>query len=245
MRGADPVVLAGLVKSFGRREVLTGVDLRVPRGSTTAILGRNGAGKSTLFRILCGILPRSGGEVRTLGLDPAHSAREIKARIGYVAEATPFHPRWRVRDAIGLVRSLRDDDWDGMEESRLREAFALPLRARIGTLSKGERAKLALLLALGHRPELVLLDEPASGLDPVMRREVLATLVDAIHEQGRTLLIASHRMDDVERLADRVAFLSGGRIVLSGEAEEVRARSENLEELFVDLLSREVTRCAV
>ncbi len=247
MSREDAVVLREVSAGYGRREVLRGLSLAVPAGSVTAVLGRNGAGKSTLFKILLGLLPRGAGEARVLGLDPARAARAVKARVGYVPEAPDFHPRWRVRDAIDLVRGLRRRDWDAAEERRLLDAFDLPPRARIGALSKGYRAKLALLLALAPRPEVLLLDEPASGLDPVVRREVLATLVDELGAEGRTVVFASHRMDDVERLADCVAFLDAGRVTLAGPTEEVRRRAGNLEEVFVTLLSEpetmEVTPC--
>lgn len=230
----------GLGKRYGRKRVLAGLDLVVPRGAVTAVLGPNGAGKSTLLAILAGMLPRDGGDVSVLGRDPARDPLGVKARVGVVPEDPGFHQRWRVRDAIGLARGLRGKAWDRTEEARLLDAVALPLAARIGELSKGMRAKLALLLALGHRPALVLLDEPASGLDPVVRREVLGAMVDAIAEQGRTVILSTHRMDDVERLADRVAFLDGGRIVREGPVEEVRgAGPGNLEDLYLDLLGRE------
>jgi ABC-2 type transport system ATP-binding protein len=225
----DVVKVVGLEKRYGRKRVLEGLDLAVPAGSTTALLGRNGSGKTTLLRILSGFMPRNAGKVAVLGLDPARKALRVKERIGTVPDVSPLNLKWRVSDAIGLVRAIRKRRWDAAEERRLVRMFDLPLQARIGTLSKGERAKLALLLALGHRPELLLLDEPASGLDPVVRREVLASLVDAIHEEGRTVLVSSHRMDDVGRLADRVAFLSGGRILLAGETEEIRARARRIE----------------
>jgi ABC-2 type transport system ATP-binding protein len=223
------ITASGLQKRYGRKRVLDSLDLFVPAGSTTALLGKNGAGKSTLLKILTGFMPRNEGRVSVLGLDPAKRMLAVKERIGYVPDTASINPRWRVRDAIGLVRAIRRKRWDRAEERRLIDLFALPGRAKIGTLSKGERAKLALLLALGHRPELLVLDEPASGLDPVVRRQVLTTLVDAIHEEGRTVLMASHRMDDVERLADRVAFLRAGRIVLAGETEEIRSRARRVE----------------
>jgi len=228
MTDAEPIRVVGLTKRFGRKPVLEGLTLAVPRGGTTALLGRNGAGKSTLLGILAGLLPRDGGRVEVMGLDPAHRARQVKARVGYVAEDPGFDPRWRVEHALDLTRTIRRGAWDVAEEARLLEVFGLSRTARIGSLSKGYRAKLALLLALGHRPEVVLLDEPASGLDPVVRREVLASLVDAMHGEERTLLLSSHRIEDVERLADRVAFLARGRIVLAGEAEVVRARARRV-----------------
>jgi ABC-2 type transport system ATP-binding protein len=238
MTNRDPIAMVSVSKRFGRKPVLIDVNLRVPEGSTTALLGRNGAGKSTLMKILTGLMPRSGGEVRVLGMDPGRRAKPVKARVGYVPETTLFHPKWRVRDAIGLSKAFRKKTWDGAEERRLLEAFELEPRAKIGSLSKGFKAKLALLLALAHKPKLLLLDEPASGLDPIVRREVLASLVDAIHGEGRTLLLSSHRMDDVERLADRVAFLAGGKIILDGDKEEIRKqREQSLEDIFLDLLA--------
>lgn len=228
MTESDPIVLAEVEKRYGKKRVLNRLDFRIPRGSTTALLGRNGAGKSTLLRILAGLLPRDGGEARVLGMDPWRKGLAVKAAIGYVPEATVFHPKWRVEHAIELVRSIRKKRWDREEERRLADVFELPLRERIGNLSKGYRAKLALLLALGHRPEMILLDEPASGLDPVVKREVLASLVDAIHGEGRTVLLSSHVMTDVERLADRVAFLAGGKIVLEGDTEDVRGRAKRI-----------------
>lgn len=234
---------------FGRRTVLDEVALTVPAGSTTALLGRNGAGKSTLIRILTGLLPRTAGRVSVLGLDPGRHARAVKARIGYVPETSAFHPRWRVSHAIELTRGLRGRAWDRDEERRLLDVFCLPARERIDRLSKGARAKLALLLALAHRPPVVILDEPASGLDPVVKREVLATLVDAISSEGRTVLLSSHLIEDVERLADRVAFLGEGRILLEGGAEEVRRRARRLvvgpvapDEALADLPGRPLVR---
>jgi len=228
MSEMDPITLIEVTKRFGKKRVLTGLDLTIPRGSVTALLGRNGAGKSTLLQMLTGLMPRDGGEIRVLGMDPWREQRAVKAAVGYVAETTAFHPRWRVRDAIDLVRSLRKKRWSREEEWRLIDAFELPLGQKIGSLSKGYRAKLALLLALCHRPELILLDEPASGLDPIVKREVLGSLVDTITEEGRTVLLSSHQMEDVERLADRVAFLAGGKIVLEGETEEIRSRARRI-----------------
>jgi ABC-2 type transport system ATP-binding protein len=229
MNDDDPIVLAEVDKRYGRKKpVLRHLDLRVPAGSTTALLGRNGVGKSTLLKILAGLHPLDGGVARVLGMDPWRQGLAVKAKIGFVPETTAFHPKWRVGDAIELVRSIRKGAWDRDEERRLLGVFDLPERERIGALSKGYRAKLALLLALGHHPAVILLDEPASGLDPVVRREVLASLVDAIHGEGRTVLLSSHVMTDVERLSDRVAFLAGGRIVLEGETEEVRTRAKRV-----------------
>ncbi len=228
MPNFDAIQIAGVSKRLGTSSVLSDLTLRVPTGSTTALLGRNGAGKTTLMRILSGLLPRDRGRVSVLGLDPGRWPRAVKARIGYVAESSHFHPRWRVADALDLVRSLRKNTWDAAEARRLLRLFDLPKHQRIGRLSKGHKAELALVLALANRPDLILLDEPASGLDPVVRREVLAALVDAIHAEGRTVFLASHRLEDVERLADRIAFLGHGRILLEGNAEEIRSQARRV-----------------
>jgi ABC-2 type transport system ATP-binding protein len=245
MPAADAITIRDAAAGYGRRAILDGLSLAVPEGSVTALLGRNGAGKSTLFRLLLGLLPRRRGEVFVLGLDPARAALAVKERTGFVPESADLNPRFRVRDVIALVRGLRRRRWDDAEERRLAAVFDLPPRTRIGALSKGMKAKLTLLLALAPRPDLLLLDEPASGLDPVVRREVLSALVDEIAREGRTVLMASHRMDDVERLADRVAFLDGGRIVRAGPVEAVRAEAGNLEGVFMSLLSesKEVVPC--
>ncbi len=259
MSTAEPITIQGLKKRYGKKQVLTGVTLSVPRGVTTALLGRNGAGKTTILRILAGLLPRNGGEVSVAGLDPWKQAIRVKAITGYVPDAPMFHPRWRVRDAMSLVKSARRRSWDEREARRLAETFQLAGSDRIGALSKGARAKLSLLLALSHHPEVVLLDEPASGLDPLSRKEVLGTLVEIMEREGAAILISTHRLDDVERLAERVAFLKGGEIVAEGLTEELRtgrgipeAQLEHpgLTELYAALLDREqekreVQPCAV
>jgi ABC-type multidrug transport system ATPase subunit len=241
----DSVVLERVRKRFERREVLREVNWRVPAGSTTALFGRNGAGKTTLIRMLLGVLPCDGGRLSVLGLDPARKPRAVKARVGHVSESMPFHPRWRVEDALDLVQSIRGRAWQPRLARELMEAFQLPGRARIHHLSRGQRIQLGLVLALGHRPELVLLDEPVAGLDPVVQRDVLASLVDAVHRDGRTIVLASHRLDDVERLADRVAFLHQGRMVLEGPLDALRQEARRLAvrpaappEFFVDLPGR-------
>lgn len=248
MQRAEPILIQGLNKRFGRKQVLSSVTLSVPRGVTTALLGRNGAGKTTLLRILAGLLPRNGGAVSVAGIDPGKHSKRVKAVTGYVPDVPVFHPRWRVRDAVDLVMSARRNRWDSEEAKRLQDVYGLAPSDRIQDLSKGARAKLSLLLALAHRPEVVLLDEPASGLDPVSRKEVLGSLIDIMEREGTAILISTHRLDDVERLAERVAFLKDGEIVVEGVTEELRAgrgvpeaslEHPGLAELYTALLDSE------
>ncbi len=236
--GETVVEIRGLVRSFGRRRVLDGVDLALGAGSVTALVGENGAGKSTLLRCVAGIVPASAGRVRALGLDPARAGAKLRARIGYVPERLEL-PAWmRVGAALRFFAAFYPT-WSAAEERRLACAFELDPRERVRTLSKGARAKLALLVALAHGPELLLLDEPFSGLDPGVRKHVLAALVGHLRDPERTVLLVTHSLDDVERAADRVALLADGRVRACGETEELRERfarvrslAGGLEELF-------------
>ena len=221
------VSVRGLTRKFGRNHVLNGVDIDVPAGSITALLGRNGAGKSTLLKILVGFLPPSGGEVRVLGLDPAKKGPRVRRLVGYVPDRTEL-PRWMtVRDHFRFLEAFYPS-WDRTQESRLVQVLGLERAAKVRDLSKGQRAKHALVAALAHRPELLLLDEPFSGLDPIVRHEVLGAVVGHLRDDGRTVVLVSHSMADVERAADRVVLLENGRVRLEGDLEEVRRRAQRV-----------------
>jgi ABC-2 type transport system ATP-binding protein len=217
----NAIETSGLAVRFGRRAVLRGVDLEVPRGSVTALVGRNGEGKSTLLKALCGVVPPCAGSARVLGLDPARKGARLRARIGIVQDRLEL-PAWmRVRDALRFTAAFHPT-WSGEEERRLVELLRLDPRERVRDLSRGKRAALALTLALAHEPELCLLDEPFSGLDVATRRDVLSAVIGHLREAGRTILVASHALDDLARAADRLAILRDGVIALSGELEELR-----------------------
>ena len=212
---------------FGKNHVLRGVDLDVPKGSVTALLGRNGIGKSTLLRILVGFHPPTAGTSRVLGLDPARDGPRVRGLVGYVPDRLEL-PKWMtVRDHLRFLEPFYPT-WDARLVDELLARLTLDAAAKVATLSKGQRAKHALIAAMAHRPELLLLDEPFSGLDPVVRHEVLGAVMGHLREDGRTVLVVSHSMSDIERVADRLVFLDEGRVRLDMDLEEVQRRARRV-----------------
>lgn len=226
---SDEIVVQarGVTRWFGAEQVLKGVDLDVPRGSVTALLGRNAAGKSTLLSILAGGLGRNGGEATVFGRDVETLRPSDRERIAIVGSTSAF-PGRRVRDELALVRRLRAGRWNGEREAELIARFKLPLDKRIQQLSKGQQARVRLLLALSCEPELLLLDEPAMGLDLFARRDFLESVIELVASEERTVVIASHLIDDVERIADRVVFMRDGLGGIHGSVDELRERFRRL-----------------
>jgi ABC-2 type transport system ATP-binding protein len=211
-----------IVRSFKRGvPVLNGVTFSLEAGEVAVLLGRNGAGKTTLIRIAMGMLFPHGGSVRVFGASPTEDPVAIKRRIGYVAEDQVLPPGSSIAELIALHRYLFPR-WDGALESQLLERFALSPAARIKHLSKGQARQVALLCAVCHRPELLLLDEPAGGLDPAARREFLETSIQLLNREGTAILFSSHHMNDVERLGGRVVLLDEGRVRLDEDLDRLR-----------------------
>jgi ABC-2 type transport system ATP-binding protein len=204
-------------------DVLQGVSFSLQAGEVVGLLGKNGAGKTTLLRMALGLIEAQQGAVRLLGLDPGQDPLEVRRWVGYVSEEQILPPFLSISEVAGLHRQLFPA-WDDELAIRLGERFGLAPRARIGTLSKGEARQVALLCAVGHRPRLLLLDEPAGGLDPIMRREFVETAIDLLNEAGTTILFSSHYMFDVERLAERVVMLHQGRVLLDSPVDDLREK---------------------
>ncbi len=220
----NPVVLRGIRVAFGKRRVLDSVDFELQRGSVTALVGDNAAGKSTLLRILVGAVVADGGSARVLGLDPAHDGVRVRAQVGYVADRMEL-PNWmRVRDWLGFCARFYPN-WSEEERARLCELLELEERVKVRELSKGNRAKLGLIAALAHRPQLLLLDEAFSGLDAKTRHRLSKAVLDHLRDDSRSVLLVSHSTADIERLCDRVAILEGGRIVREGDIETLALAS--------------------
>ena len=204
-------------------DVLNGVSVTLEAGQVVGLLGKNGAGKTTLLRLAMGMLEPQRGSVRVLGLDPRRNPIEVKRRVGYVAEDQILPPFLKVPELLTLHRSLFPT-WDDALAARLAERFELPFDTRIRSLSKGQARRAALVCAVAHRPEVLLLDEPASGLDPAARREFLETSIQLLNETGCTILFSTHYMTDIERMADRIVMLHEGRILIDNPLDELQER---------------------
>jgi ABC-2 type transport system ATP-binding protein len=203
------------------RDVLDGVSFSVEPGEVVGMLGKNGAGKTTLIRIAMGLIECQQGSVRVFGMDPRADAVEVKRRVGYVSEDQILPSYLSVAKIVDFHRQLFPR-WDDAMASELLDRFSLPPRAKIRTLSKGQARQVALVCAVAHRPELLILDEPAGGLDPAARREFLETSIQLLNVQGTTILFSSHHMTDVERVAGRVVMLHEGHLLLDSELDALR-----------------------
>ena len=217
---------------------LDAVSLSLPRGAVYGLVGANGAGKTTLIKHILGLLRAERGSVRVFGLDPVADPVGVLSRIGYLSEENDI-PGWmRVDELIRYSRAFYPA-WDDRYADELRQAFALDPAARIRSLSKGQKARTGLLLALAHKPELLVLDEPSSGLDPIVRRDILGAVIRTIASEGRTVLFSSHLLEEVEQVADHVTMINQGKILLSAslqaikESHRVGERVPSLDEIFV------------
>jgi ABC-2 type transport system ATP-binding protein len=218
----DPAIdVQAVYKSFRSTHVLKGVTLRVGRGKTFAFLGRNAAGKTTLIRMMLGLLNRDDGAMRLLGLDPQRDALELRQRVGYLAEDQTMYGWMRVEEIVRFVAPFYPT-WDHSLAFKYLRDFELPMRTRIKHLSKGQNVRLGLVLALAHRPEIVILDDPALGLDPIMRKQFNRDLITHLQGEGRTVFYSSHLLYEVEAVADEVAILDEGRIVRQADTETLR-----------------------
>ncbi len=225
-----------LSRRFGRTVALDRVNLDVPRGVVFGLVGENGAGKTTLIKHLLGLLKAESGSVKVFGLDPVREPVNVLARIGYLSEDRDLPDWMRLSELLRYLRAFYPT-WDDAFAEDLRRQFDLDPRARIKTLSQGQRARVGLLAALAYRPELLVLDEPSTGLDPIVRREILAAIIRTVAEEGRTVIFSSHLLDEVERVSDHVALLDHGRIVLCESLEAIKASHRRLTLRFDEPLA--------
>jgi len=219
---SNPVIeFHGVSKSFRRNQVLRSMSLQVERGHTFAFLGRNGAGKTTAIRMLLGLLNRDAGEIRVLGLDPTEQPLELRAQVGYLAEDQTMYGWMRAAEMLSFIAPFYPT-WDHDLARKYAREFEVPLQTKIKHLSKGQNVRLGLVLALAHRPELVILDDPALGLDPIMRKQFNRDLITHLQGEGLTVFYSSHLLYEVEPVADEVAILDQGNIVRQCDTEELR-----------------------
>jgi ABC-2 type transport system ATP-binding protein len=231
----EPVIhVSELTRRFGGKTALDSVSLSLPRGGVYGLVGANGAGKTTLIKHLLGLLQAESGSVRVFGVDPVADPVAVLSRIGYLSEENDL-PGWmRVDELVRYSRAFYPG-WDDGYAEELRRSFALDPAAKIKTLSKGQKARAGLLIALAYRPELLVLDEPSSGLDPIVRRDILGAVIRTIADEGRTVLFSSHLLEEVEQVADHVTLIKDGRIVLSESLDSLKHShgGASLDEIFV------------
>ena len=219
--GENIVEISNLSRRFGAKLALDDVDFRVPAGSVVGLVGENGAGKTTLIKHILGLLKAQTGSVRVFGLDPVSEPVRVLSRIGYLSEE-PDMPGWmRIHELLRYIAAFYPT-WDSVYAEELRKEFDLDPRAKVKHLSKGQRARAGLIIALAYRPELLLLDEPSSGLDPIVRRDILGAIIRTIADEGRTVLFSSHLLAEVERVSDQVAMIRSGQILFCDSMERIK-----------------------
>jgi ABC-2 type transport system ATP-binding protein len=235
--GQQVVEVDDLSRSFGRKAALDGVSFHATAGQVYGLVGANGAGKTTLIKHLLGLLRAATGSVRVFGLDPVRDPARVLGRIGYLSEEHEL-PEWmRVGELMRYTQAFHPK-WDAAYARELLETFALDPALKIKELSKGMRAQAGLIAAAAHRPELLILDEPSSGLDAVVRRDILDAIVRAVADDGRTVIFSSHLLDEVERMSDHVTLIHQGCVALSGALDDVRHDYQRSRVHFVEHLDR-------
>ncbi len=212
-----------LEKSYRAVRALAPLDMELRSGEAVALVGRNGSGKSTLLRMLMGFFRPTGGTARVLGHNPARMPEKVRARIGYVADGQDLPGGMTAADYLGYLRPFYPD-WDRGFESKLTGLLQVPLDRKLRHLSRGQRMKAAIVGALSFHPRLLILDEPFSGLDPAVRDEVMDALFETMASQEWTMVISSHEIEEVERLADGLIVLDGGKAVLREDKDALLGR---------------------
>lgn len=225
------VQVRGLSKIYGDKHAVVDFNLEVPAGSVFALLGLNGAGKSTVLKMLIGLVHPSSGGGTCLGMDIGSRGAEIRRKVGFMGAEPRIYGYMTVRQAVKFCSGFYETWDDGMVGLYL-ETFQLPEKTRLNQLSQGQKNQLALVLALAPRPELLLLDEPTSGFDPVKRRLFFNAVLQEMVAEGKTVLLASHHLEDMERVADRVALMHRGRIVHTCSLEELREKEKEIRVVF-------------
>jgi ABC-2 type transport system ATP-binding protein len=225
---ASAIETSGLTRHYRDCEAVQALDLAVPAGSAFAFLGRNGAGKTTTIKMLAGLIRPTAGQSRLLGHDSAKLRPGQWREIGYVSENQELYDWMTCEELVRFTAALYPS-WDGDFEASLKEMLDLSLQRRVGRCSRGERMKLALLLAIAFRPRLLILDEPFTGLDPLVKEEILGSLIEITAQNEWTIFFSTHDIDEVEKLADHVGIIEEGRLQVSESMATLQDRFRRIE----------------
>lgn len=212
---------SNVTRRFGRKTAVDRLELAVEPGTVLGLVGRNGSGKTTSLKLAHGILWPDSGRIRVLGMDPVDQGLELRTRVSLLTEESALYPWMTVREILDFGGALHPR-WDASLAATLTRRLDLDPSARIKTLSRGTQAKVALALAVASRPEVLLLDDPTAGLDPLVRREILQEVLESLSGEGGAVVYASHLIHDIERVSDRVAFLDEGQLTLEGSVDELK-----------------------
>lgn len=234
---SDAIEIDRLTKHYGQRPVVDNVSLRVPAGCVYGLLGRNGAGKSTLIKMLLGMVQPDSGRATLLGQDTRELQPAMRARIAYLAEGHPLYRWMSVAEAARFSRAFYAT-WHQKFFENIIDHFGISPKAKIGRLSNGQRAQISLALALAPDPELLILDDPTLGLDTVVRRDFLESMIHLIQRSGRTILFSSHILGDVERVADRIGIMVDGVLRVDCPTEQFKASLRRVVLEFVGAVPR-------
>lgn len=221
MAGQPVIEILNISRRYSSKLALDDVSLEVPQGAVFGLVGENGAGKTTIIKHVLGLLRPQSGTVRVFGRDPVADPVGVLSSVGYLSEE-PDLPGWMsVQEFLAYTRAFYPT-WDDEYAQELQDDFGLSSSSLIKGLSKGQRARAGLIAALAFRPELLLLDEPSSGLDPIVRRDILGAVIRTIADEGRTVLFSSHLLTEVESVSDRLAMVQKGKIVFSDTMESIK-----------------------
>ncbi len=240
-----------LGKRYGRKWALRNCALRIPIGHVTGLVGPNGAGKTTLLHLAMGLLAPTSGTVKVFGYSPAKEARQVLSKVGFVAQEHPLYKTFRVEEMLTAGRKL-NANWDQDLALRRLKQVGIPLRQRVGKLSGGQQAQVALIMTLAKRPEMLLLDEPVASLDPLARREFQQMLLDAVTEDGLSVIVSSHIVADLERFCDHLVILSASQVQITDDVDHLlqshkllvgpRDRAQTRTGTYTVVTSREAER---
>ncbi|MFQ5743864.1 MAG: ABC transporter ATP-binding protein [Acidobacteriota bacterium] len=229
------IVIENFSKRFGKLVAVDHLSLEVPKGSIFGLLGQNGAGKTTTIRTLLNLLQPSEGRLSVLGLDSRADSLELRKRVGYLPEEPTYYSWMTVEEIVGFNAAFYPT-WDSDLAESLLQQLGLPRRRKLGSLSRGMQAKVGLVMALGSRPQVLILDDPTSGLDAVVRREFLEAMIANVQSEGGTVFFSTHLLHEMERVADEVAILHEGKLRLRGTLEKVKADFKKLRAIYPNVV---------